>query len=165
MRHLFLLLASLLLTACVTSPKPPVRSNITFLSMEPAKVDQWIIMGDHDETYQVDGYKIRFKSEGKIAPSHTGDFRNLDFYECNASQIYDEGDGHSAKDYVSFSSSFAELIDQKVDGSFIYEAQLAEEYLQQVTAPICAIIFVHDGNINRKIWRPNYISNPIELKF
>lgn len=166
MRLVSLFLTGLLLNGCASTPKPPVISKIEFLSLEPAIVQDWIVMGDyHSESFDVDGYKIRFKSAQKIAPENKESYINLDYYECDSLQKYKEGHVYSARDYVRFSHSLAKIVEQKTDGSILYEAQLIGELLQRVTLPICAKIFVHDGKINRKIWQPSYISNPIKLEF
>jgi len=166
MRLLLLSLASLMFTGCVTTPEPPVISKIEFLSMEPAIVKDWIVMGDyHAESYDVDGYKISFKSNQEIAPKNEGNFINLDYYECDSLERYEDGHVYSARDYMWFSNSMAKIIERKLDGSVIYEAELTGEILQRKTPPFCARIFVHDGNLNRKVWQPTYISNQIQLEF
>ena len=160
------ILTSLVLLGCTTAPKPPVISKITFLSMKPAIVEDWIVMGDyHAESFEVEGYKIQFKSAQEIAPENEGNFINLDFYECDSSERYEDGNVYSARDYKSFSNSQAIIIERKADGSLVYEAQLMSERLERVEPPICAKIFVLDGKINRKIWQPSYISNAIKLEF
>lgn len=160
------ILTSLVLLGCTTASKPPVISKITFLSMKPAIVEDWIVMGDyHAESFEVEGYKIRFKSAQEIAPENEGNFINLDFYECDSSERYEGGNVYSARDYKSFSNSQAIIIERKSDGSLVYEAELTSERLQREEPPICAKIFVLDDKINRKIWQPSYISNAIKLEF
>ena len=89
--------------------------------MEPAIVEDWIVIGDyHAESFEVDGYKIGFKSAQKIAPNKEGNSINLDYYECNSSQRYEEGHVYSARDYVRFANSSAKLVEQKTDGSIVY---------------------------------------------
>ncbi|MEP1230899.1 MAG: hypothetical protein ABJG88_09510 [Litorimonas sp.] len=154
------------MSSCATAAKPPVISKITFLSMKPAIVEDWIVMGNyHSESFEVEGYKIQFKSDQEIAPENEGNFINLDFYECNSLERYEDGHVYSAKDYTSFSNSQATIIERKPDGTLVYEAQLMSERLQRVEPPICVKIFVLDGKINRKVWRPSYISNAIMLDF
>ena len=118
--------------------------------------------------FDAPGYKIVFESDREIAPQDNFSRDDvsvaLNFYNCDSSERYEAGHAYSALDYVRIQQSWADLIESKPDGSFIYEAQFIEGY-DEKNQNICSKIFVTDGNINRKIWQPIFVSNEMQLDF
>ena len=134
--------------------------------MEKATVTGAMVMGDYYyEEFDTEGYKIRFESDREIVSKFEGNlFLSLEYFECHSDKRYPDDHAYSVRDYYNFSSSQADIIDRKPSGIIIYEAQLEEDSLRYNTPPICAQVFVN-GNTNRKIWHPSFISNKIELEF
>ena len=155
------------LQACATMAAPEI-ATINLVSINKATVIDAIVMGEHSEEFDAPGYKIVFESDREIAPqdnfSRDDVFVALHFYNCDSSERYEAGHAYSAFDYVIIQQSWADLIESKPNGSFIYEAQFIEGNNEK-NQSICSKIFVTDGNINRKIWQPIFVSNEMKLDF
>jgi len=162
------LLASANLSACASTPTPPEEAVIRAISIEKGIAQETIISGDYSRDFDVPGYRIVFESEREIAPvakfPKQNPFVNLEYYDCGSSRRYKPEHAYSARDYVWFEYSSATVIEEKPNGSFLYEAQLTESAQSKGNETICAKIFVHDGNIRRKVWQPVFVSNEIKLR-
>ena len=156
------------LPACVSAPKAPEVVKINFVSTKKATVQNTIISGNYSREIDEPGYKVIFASNQEIAPKASfpiaNNFVSLEYYNCDSDLRYEPGHVFSARDYVIIDSSIAEVIDSKPDGSFIYQAQLLDNYDKNIQN-ICAKIYVFDGNNNRKVWQTAFTSNEIRLQF
>lgn len=154
---------ALFLAACATTPNPPIIADIKFLSANKATVLDTIVSGDYSEDFEVLGYKIRFESNIEIAPKDThpkiSPFGKLEYFECGSERRPAQDSHLAARQYVPIEQSWLKILERN-NGTFIYEAQLIERYTKNKN-DLCAKVFVHDGNIRRKIWYPAFISNEI----
>lgn len=168
MRALIYVLIAFALSACATVPEPPQILQITFISLEKGTVQNAIIDGDFSESFDEPGYILHFESNQEIwrEDSNRDGFFGLDYFHCNSSNRYEVGGTYSAREYIKINSSpHSKIIERRSNGSILYEAQMFKTYDTPGTQPICAQVFVHDGNIKRKVWQPAIISNKMDLKF
>ena len=159
---------SVLLQACASTVRSPEIVNINLVTINKAIVQDTVFDGEFSQEFDVPGFRIIFESDREIAPkesySKVHDFVFLDYYDCDSSLRYEPDHPYSARDYVKFHQSWAQRIGSKPNGSFIYQAQIIEEHSKKIQN-VCAKIFVNDGNIKRKVWRPVFISNEMKLAF
>ena len=168
MRTLIYVLITFAFSACTTVSEPPQILQITFISLEKGTVQNEIMDGNFSESFDEPGYILHFESNQEIwrEGSNRNGFFGLDYFHCNSSNRYESGHSYSARDYVKINSSpHSKVIERRSNGSILYETQMFKTYDTPSSQPICAQVFVHDGNIKRKVWQPAIISNKMELKF
>ncbi len=169
MRALISFLIVFIFSACATVPEPPQIVQITFISLDKGTVQNAIIDGDFSESFDEPGYILQFESNQEIPWSQSTNkdgFIGLDYFHCNSKDRYEVGHTYSARDYIKInSSSYSKIIERRSNGSILYEVQMFKTHDTPGTQPICAQVFVLDGNNKSKDWQPAIISNKIDLKF
>ena len=168
MRISFAIFMAFFSTACASVTKPAETIQISFVSAETAILEGWIISGEYSENFDQAGYKIQLKTDREITLKGKYVSVSFDFFQCDSRAadipyVFYRPSRHpfADRDYRFTSSSNTTILKKQSDGSVLYEVELFGDSPLLKTPPICARLWVHDGNANRKIWHPRFVSNKV----